>query len=67
MKGNQLILVIGAGGYVGSRLVLRLYVAGYRIRCLVRDPTKLDHQPWRKHVEVFSGTESVLSFELGGI
>ena len=40
---------------MGSRLVLRLYVAGYRIRCLVRDPTKLDHQPWRKHVEVFSG------------
>ncbi len=51
-RENDLILVIGASGYVGSRLVLRLHVAGYRVRCLARNPEKLDHQPWRKHVEV---------------
>lgn len=48
-------MVIGATGYVGSRLVLRLHVAGHRIRCLARDPAKLANQPWRRHVEVTEG------------
>ncbi|NTW12942.1 MAG: NmrA family NAD(P)-binding protein, partial [Anaerolineales bacterium] len=32
-----LILVTGATGYIGGRLVPRLLEQGYRIRCLVRD------------------------------
>lgn len=57
------ILVIGASGYVGGRLVPRLLVAGYTVRCLARDPRKLDGRNW-EHVEVFRGDvfdgESVL-------
>lgn len=55
VKSGGLILVIGATGYVGSRLVLRLHVAGYKIRCLARNPEKLQNQPWRRHVEVVEG------------
>lgn len=55
MNRDDLILVIGASGYVGSRLVLRLHVAGFHLRCLARDPQKLEQKPWRKHVEVVKG------------
>ena len=34
------MLVTGATGYVGGRLVPRLLAAGYRVRCLVRDPAR---------------------------
>lgn len=37
-----LILVLGATGYVGSRLVPRLVKAGHDVRCPVRDIRKLD-------------------------
>ncbi|RJP46401.1 MAG: NAD-dependent epimerase/dehydratase family protein, partial [Anaerolineaceae bacterium] len=46
------ILVTGATGYVGGRLVPRLLEAGYRVRCLVRDPSRLEGFSWAKHVEV---------------
>ncbi len=39
MKG--LVLVTGASGYIGGRLVPRLLENGYRVRCLVRDPKRL--------------------------
>ena len=48
----RLVLVTGATGYVGGRLVPRLLDDGYRVRCLVRNPAKLDHASWRDHVEV---------------
>ena len=35
---HLLALVTGATGYIGGRLVPRLLEAGYRLRCLVRDP-----------------------------
>ena len=35
---QPLVLVTGATGYIGGRLVPRLLQAGYRVRCLVRDP-----------------------------
>lgn len=47
MAKNDLILVTGATGYVGGRLVPRLLDAGYRVRCLVRDPARLEGRPWR--------------------
>src|SRR6266536_56392 len=55
MPNSQLILVTGATGYVGGRLVPRLLEAGYRVRCLVRDPNRLQGHSWLKRVEVVSG------------
>ena len=49
---DQLILVSGATGYVGGRLVPRLLAAGHRVRCLVRDPARLQGRDWLAHVEV---------------
>lgn len=44
-----LVFVTGATGYVGGRLVPALLEAGYRVRCLVREPRKLAERPWRQH------------------
>ena len=55
MTQSKLILVTGATGYVGGRLVPKLLEAGYRVRCLARDPKRLDGYPWRKQVEVVAG------------
>lgn len=35
------ILVTGAGGFIGRRLVNELLTRGYRVRCMVRKPTDL--------------------------
>ncbi len=40
------ILVTGATGYVGGRLVPRLLAEGYSVRCLARDPSRLEGRPW---------------------
>ena len=50
-----MILVTGATGYVGGRLVPRLLDAGHRVRCLVRDPARLYGRPWHKRVEIVEG------------
>jgi uncharacterized protein YbjT (DUF2867 family) len=55
MPQSNIILVTGATGYVGGRLVPRLLDAGYRVRCLVRDPDRLQGRSWLKRVEVVSG------------
>ncbi len=49
------ILVTGATGYIGGRLVPWLLEAGHEVRCLARDPEKLDLDPWRDRVEVVQG------------
>ena len=49
---TETIFVTGATGYVGGRLVPLLLEAGYRVRCLVREPRKLDARPWRQHAEL---------------
>lgn len=41
------VLVCGATGYVGGRLVPRLLGEGYRVRCFARSPEKLAVYPWR--------------------
>lgn len=41
-----LIAVTGATGYVGGRLVQSLLESGYCVRCIVREPRKLDLRPW---------------------
>jgi uncharacterized protein YbjT (DUF2867 family) len=55
MPQNKLILVSGATGYVGGRLIPRLLEAGYHVRCLVRDPQRLQGHPWLSNVEVVQG------------
>jgi uncharacterized protein YbjT (DUF2867 family) len=55
MADSKLILVTGATGYVGGRLVPRLLEAGYRVRCLARDPERLKGRSWREQVEVVKG------------
>ncbi len=49
------VLVAGATGYIGRRLVAELSASGSRVRCLARTPGKLDAEPWRSHVEVTAG------------
>lgn len=49
------ILVTGATGYIGGRLVPRLLDAGYPVRCLVRDPARLQGRPWLDKVQVVPG------------
>ena len=49
------ILVTGATGYIGGRLVPRLLSAGHSVRCMVRDPSRLQGRPWQNQVEVVSG------------
>src|SRR5476649_2211975 len=55
MPDSKLILVTGATGYVGGRLVPRLLATGYRVRCLVRDPTRLQGRAWLDQVELAQG------------
>ncbi|TVQ53118.1 MAG: SDR family oxidoreductase [Phycisphaerales bacterium] len=43
---SRKILLTGATGYVGGRLAPRLLRAGYKLRCLVRSPSKLDDRDW---------------------
>ncbi len=54
-RAGDLVLVAGASGYVGGRLVPELLAAGYRVRCLVRTPAKIAAAPWRAEVEVVEG------------
>ena len=46
------VLVIGATGYIGGRLVPELLARGHEVRCAARTPAKLDARPWRDRVEV---------------
>src|SRR6478672_11717696 len=40
------ILITGATGYIGGRVVPQLLERGYRVRCLAREPRKLSGRGW---------------------
>ena len=54
-RGRMRILVTGATGYIGGRLVPRLLEAGHEVRVIVRDPARLRDVPWAGDVEVMQG------------
>jgi uncharacterized protein YbjT (DUF2867 family) len=55
------LLVTGATGYIGGRLVPRLLARGERVRCLVRDRRKLEGRSWADHpaLEIVEGDAGV--------
>jgi len=67
---KPLVLVTGATGYIGGRLVPALLEAGYRVRCLARDPSRLRGRPWYEQVEAVRGDvldPGGLDAALGGV
>lgn len=52
MPDSKQILVTGATGYIGARLVPRLLEAGYQVRAVSRSLAKLKGCPWSQHQNV---------------
>lgn len=55
MNDSRLILVTGASGYVGPRLVRQLLADNFSVRIFVRDKAKVSRQAWFSQVEVSEG------------
>ncbi len=49
------ILVTGATGYIGGRLIPKLLEKGFSVRVFVRDARRLEGRNWFEKVEVFTG------------
>lgn len=49
------ILVTGATGYIGGRLIPKLIEKGFDVRVLVRDPRRLQGFGWETKVEICKG------------
>lgn len=55
MASHNEILVTGATGYIGGRLVQSLLESGYQVRVLVRDAARLQGRSWVDQVNIFQG------------
>ena len=57
MNTSAPILVTGATGYVGGRLIPALLQAGWRVRAMARSVDNLACRPWVRHpgVELAKG------------
>ena len=58
MSDERLILVTGASGYVGGRLVTSLLADKAKVRVFVRDANKAQSHSWANDVEVAVGNAS---------
>ncbi len=52
------VLVLGATGYLGGRLVPRLLAGGYRVRVLSRSAARVAEMPWSGALDVVEGDAS---------
>lgn len=67
---RRTVLVTGATGYIGGRLVPKLVSDGHRVRVLVRQRRRVNARPWKSQVEVVAGDaadEKVLKSALDGV
>ena len=55
-SGHRRVLVTGATGYVGGRIVPALISQGINVRCLARTPAKLHAASWSGDVEIVVGS-----------
>lgn len=60
---NKPVLVSGATGYVGGRLVPLLLEAGYRVRVLGRSLTKLRSRAWAEHANLEMAKADFLDYD----
>ena len=52
---SKRILVTGATGYVGGRLIPQLLEAGHQVRVFARNPDRLRDYPWFNDIEIVEG------------
>ena len=49
------VMVTGATGYIGGRLIPRLLRDGHQVRVLVRDARRVMSKTWASHVDIHQG------------
>lgn len=52
---HPLVLVTGANGYIGGRLIPELLAAGFQVRVMARQPQLLTDRDWGEQVEIVQG------------
>lgn len=57
------VLVTGATGYIGGRLVPQLLSSGYRIRVIGRSLSKIQSRPWADNPQIEVAQADVLDYE----
>jgi len=55
LAAHKKVLVTGATGYIGGRLVQPLLDSGYAVRVMVRDPDRLQGRSWSNRVDIIMG------------
>ncbi|MEJ1472106.1 MAG: NAD(P)-dependent oxidoreductase [Candidatus Sedimenticola sp. (ex Thyasira tokunagai)] len=49
---SQVIIVTGAAGYLGQRIVSHAYVRGFRVKAIVRPGSDISQNIWAKHAGI---------------